>query len=151
VYASIVAGSQAVLGRLASRRRQLVVFAVAVGAFGGVLAQYHGAQGGQAGCDDGDSAFNHGDSAGEHSLVFLGVIGSDNWRLALAFVMCRESKRNLLLAITTKKPREKTAATPSFCLSFIWSRETMVMGRQMIITSVKMLTCQTLLVCEDND
>jgi hypothetical protein len=127
------------------------VFAVAVRAFGGVLAQDHGTQSGQAGCDDGDGAFNHGDGTGEHCLVLLGVIGSDNWRLMLTFVMCCESRRNILLAITTKKPREKTAATPIFCLSFIWSRETMVMGRQIIITSVKMLTSKTLLVCEDDD
>jgi hypothetical protein len=49
-------------------------------------------------------------------------------------------RSDVLLAMTTKKPREKTPATASLSLSFIWRRETMVMGRQIIITSVKMLT-----------
>ena len=47
--------------------------------------------------------------------------------------------RYVLLAMTTKKPRANIAATPIFCLSFICSRETMVMGKQMMITSVMML------------
>jgi len=42
--------------------------------------------------------------------------------------------------MTTKKPKAKIAPTPIFCLSFIWSRDTIVMGRQMMMTSVKMLT-----------
>jgi len=45
-----------------------------------------------------------------------------------------------LLAITTKKPRAKMPATPILSLSFIWRRETIVMGKQMMMTSVKMLT-----------
>lgn len=36
-----------------------------------------------------------------------------------------------LLAMTTKKPRAKIAATPIFCFVFIWSFITMVMGRLM--------------------
>lgn len=46
----------------------------------------------------------------------------------------------VLLAITTKKPSAKMAATPSLSLSFIWSRETIVMGRRIMVMSVKMLT-----------
>jgi hypothetical protein len=38
---------------------------------------------------------------------------------------------DVLLAMTTKKPRAKMAATPIFCFVFIWSFITMEMGRLM--------------------
>jgi hypothetical protein len=47
---------------------------------------------------------------------------------------------HVLLEITTENPKAKMAPTPILSLSFMWSRETIVMGRQIIITSVKMLT-----------
>jgi sorbitol-specific phosphotransferase system component IIC len=51
-----------------------------------------------------------------------------------------EAREDELLEITTKKPSEKIPATPILSLSFICRRETMVMGRRMMMTSVQMLT-----------
>jgi hypothetical protein len=51
-----------------------------------------------------------------------------------------KAKGYVLLAITTNKPRAKIEATPILSLVFICKRETIVMGRQMMMMSVKMLT-----------
>ena len=53
--------------------------------------------------------------------------------------LCADGKSDVLLAIRTKKPRAKTKATARRCLSAICSFMTMVMGRQMMTTSEKML------------
>ena len=67
------------------------------------------------------------------------VVGSNDWQYVSLILVHLESDGDVLLAITTKKPRAKIPATPSFCFSFICSLETMVMGRQMMNTSVAML------------
>lgn len=55
------------------------MFAIGIGgALGCVRADNHGSQGGQTGCDDRDGCLDHGDGTGEHGLVLLGVIGSDD-------------------------------------------------------------------------
>ena len=50
----------------------------------------------------------------------------------------------ILLEMTTKIPRANTAATPSFCFSFICNLETIVIGKAIIAQSEKMLTVQIL-------
>jgi hypothetical protein len=57
-----------------------------------------------------------------------------------------DSDGYVLLAITTKNPSAKIAATPSLAFGFNWSRVTMVMGKQMMMTSLQMLT-ETVSVC----
>lgn len=42
----------------------------------------------------------------------------------------------------TKTPRAKIAATPSFCFNFICNLMTMVIGRDIMIASLMMLTTQ---------
>jgi hypothetical protein len=131
----------AVLVCFATCGRELVVFAVAVGAAFCVVGAYdQGSQGGETSSDDGNGVFNHGNGAGQHGFIALGVVGPNDCLRCQPRLCVWRLRGYSLLAITTKKPRAKTVPTAILSLSFICSRETMVMGRQMMITSVKMLT-----------
>jgi hypothetical protein len=116
------------------------VLAVAIRTvFGGVGAKNHGSQRGEAGSNDSDGVLDHGNRASQHRFVAFRVISSDDC-IRLSAWCCRQVRDSILLAIITKKPRAKMAPTPILSLSFIWSRETIVIGKQMMIASVKMLT-----------
>jgi hypothetical protein len=131
----------AVLVCFATCGRELVVFAVAVGAALCVVGAYdQGSQGGETCSDDGNGVLDHGNGAGQHGFIALGVVGPNDCLRCQPRLCVWKLRGYSLLAITTKKPRAKTVPTAILSLSFICSRDTMVMGRQMMITSVKMLT-----------
>lgn len=67
-------------------------------------------------------------------LVCLVLLVSVEWKTEVRVEVV------LQLAITTMKPRANMAITASLSLSDIWSRDTMVMGRQMMTRSEIMLT-----------